>query len=125
MFEISSLHLCFFDALLISFSLLSSYVMGKKALGTSVEAAIEKYSAEGYDLKSPAISKMELFGTLYDCHKKLHLRCCRGPCSIKGYNSYFFIDRCINFPCLQKSLPLFFLLFLENGGFCDFFFLKS
>ena len=57
--------------------------MGKKALGTSVEAAIEKSSAEVYDLGSPAISKMELFETLYDCHKKLHLRCCSGPCSTK------------------------------------------
>ena len=48
------------------------------ALGTSVEAAIETYSAK-VGLGSTAISKMELFVTLHDCHKELYLRCCRGP----------------------------------------------
>ena len=50
----------------------------KIALGTSLEAAIEKYSAR-VGLRFPAISKMELFVTIQDCHKELHLRCCRGP----------------------------------------------
>ena len=48
-------------------------------LGTSVEAAIEKYSAKVSDLGSPTISKIELFVTLCDCYKELHLGCCRGP----------------------------------------------
>ena len=49
---------------------------GKMALGTSVEAATEKYSAK-VGLGAPVISKMELFVTLYDCHKELHHRCCK------------------------------------------------
>ena len=44
------------------------------AVDTSVEAAIEKCYAKIQDLGSPAISKMELLVTLYDCHKELHLR---------------------------------------------------
>ena len=39
---------------------------GKMTLGASVKAAIEKYSAK-VGLGSPAISKMELFVTLFDC----------------------------------------------------------
>ena len=43
---------------------------GKMALGTSVKAAIEKYSAK-VGLGSPAISKMEIFVTLYDSQKNV------------------------------------------------------
>ena len=60
------------------FFIISTICKGQMALGTSVKAAIEKYSAK-VGLGSPAISKMELFLTLYDSHKELHLRCCRGP----------------------------------------------
>ena len=45
-------------------------------LGTSEEAAIEKCSDKA-GIGPPAISKMELFVTLYECHKEIHLRCCR------------------------------------------------
>ena len=58
--------------------IISTICKEKMALGTSLEAAIEKYS-DKVGLGSPAISKMELFVTLYDCHKELHLICCRGP----------------------------------------------
>ena len=42
--------------------IISTICKGKMALGTSVEAAIDKYSAK-VGLGSPAISKMELFVT--------------------------------------------------------------
>ena len=58
--------------------IVSTICKGEMALVKSVEAAIEEYSAKA-GLGSPAISKMELFVTLYDCHKELHHRCCRGP----------------------------------------------
>ena len=49
--------------------IINTICKGKMALGTSVEAAIEKYSAK-VGLGSPAISKMELF-VAHDCHKEL------------------------------------------------------
>ena len=91
--------------------IISTICKGKMALGTSVEAAIDKYSAK-VGLGSPAISKMELFVTLYDCHKELHLRCCRGPWSARGYKFSFCIDHHVNFPCLQKKLCHYFFYFL-------------
>ena len=90
--------------------IISTICKGKMALGTSVEAAIETYSAK-VGLGSPAISKMELFVTLYDCHKELHFRCCRCPWSASRYKFSFCIDHHVNFPCLQKTLPLFFYFF--------------
>ena len=53
--------------------IISTICREKIALGAYLEAAIDKYSAK-VGLGSPAISKMELFVTLYDCHKELHLR---------------------------------------------------
>ena len=58
--------------------IISTIYKGKMALDTSVEAAIETYSSKA-GLGSPVISRMELFVALYDCHKELHLRCCRDP----------------------------------------------
>ena len=86
------------------FSLLPfHYCKGKMALGTSFWATIEKYSVK-VSLGSLAISKMELFATLYDCHRELHLRYCRGPWSARGYESSFCIDHQVSFPCLPKKL---------------------
>ena len=83
------------------------------ALGTSVKAVIEKHSAK-VGLGFPAISKMELFVTLYDCDKEPHLRCCRGPWSARGYKFSFCIDHHINFPCLQKKLCHCFFYLLQR-----------
>ena len=111
--------------------IISTICKWKMALGTSVEAAIEKYSAK-VGLGFPAISKMELFVTLtlYDCHKELHLRCCRGPWSARGYKLSFYIDHHVNFPCLQKKITtfFFFFFFFILWGFVHqwyIFFLKS
>ena len=93
------------------------------ALGTSMEAAIEKYSAK-FGLGSPAIPKMELFVTLYDCHKELYLRCCRGPWSVRGYKFSFCIDHHVNFPCLQKKLCHYFFDSLWRFLISDIFFWK-
>ena len=93
--------------------ILDTICKGKMALGTSVKAAIGNHSAK-VGLGSPAISKMELFVTLYDCYKEPHLRCCRGPWSTREYKFSFCIDHHNNFPCLQKKLCYsFFLLFVE------------
>ena len=93
------------------------------ALGTSMEAAIEKYSAK-LGLGSPAIPKMELFVTLCDCHKELYLRCCRGLWSAWGYKFSFCIDHHVNFPCLQKKLCHYFFDFLWRFLISDIFFWK-
>ena len=91
--------------------IISTISKGKMSLVKSVEAAIEKYSAK-VNLGSSEISKMELFVTLYDCHKELHLRCCRGPWSARGYKLSFCIDQHVKFPCLQKKLCHYFFYVL-------------
>ena len=102
--------------------IISTICNGKMAVDASVEAAIEKCYAKIQDLGSPAISKMELLVTLYDCHKELHLRWCRGPSSTRGYKLSFCIDHCVNFPCLQKKLCHLFFTFCGSLSISDMFF---
>ena len=105
--------------------IISTICNGKMAVDTSVEAAIEKCYAKIQDLGSPAISKMELLVTLYDCHKELHLRCCSGRSSTRRYKLSFCIDHCVNFPCLQKNFATIFLLFVEVCPSVIYFFFSE
>ena len=84
------------------FFIISTICKGQMALGTSVKAAIEKYSAK-VGLGSPAISKMEVFVTLYDSQKNV-ISDAAGILDLPGdINSLFVLITMLTFHAYKKN----------------------
>ena len=89
------------------FFIISTICKGQMALSTCVEAAIEKYSAK-VALGSPAISKMELFVTLYDSQKNV-ISDAAGVLDLPGdINSLFVLITMLTFHAYKKNFATIF-----------------
>ena len=84
------------------FFIISTICKGQMALGTSVKAAIEKYSAK-VGLGSPAISKMELF-VAYMTVTKNSISDAAGVLDLPGdINSLFVLITMLTFHAYKKN----------------------